>query len=431
MKKLAPAVAVVGLGVVLVWAVTQARRGGADDASRADAALEQLRAELDLAARPAGRTDADRVSDALAWVLANRPAGWPYAELEARVLADYEARARAEARSVAWALAMARQEVEWVRAMDTDLDGRVSEEEIGALAGFSREFLDPTTHPYLVALLDGDGDGRIDEPLLDGLYSVQAEQAGLLERAQTDLWDADGDGVLSEAERTAGAAEARLHQVVFADGHIEYTEAPPADGTAAQDAALAQLAAEFGPQAAEMTRDRLDRAADYHLSAALDAQMKLIEPDRATGPEPGPEMPDWALFNSDGDDVWSDAEQAALRGAEAEWKAAFDAWQSLDNARRLARQFERLAGAGDADGDGRMTEGEWHDLIATRLAERDRRLVLRSYDADGSGGIELGEVESFLGWFRAGSVRADANFDGLVDASDLETLIGHFRAPGG
>ncbi len=95
----------------------------------------------------------------------------------------------------------------------------------------------------------------------------------------------------------------------------------------------------------------------------------------------------------------------------------------------MARQFETLAVAGDADGDGRMTEGEWHDLIATRLAERDRRLVLRSYDADGSGRIELGEVESFLGWFRAGSVRADANFDGLVDASDLEALIGHLRAP--
>jgi hypothetical protein len=431
MKKLAPAVAVVGLGVVLVWAVTQARRGGAADALGVDGALEQLRAELDLAPRPAGRTDADRLSDALAWVRANRPAGWPFAELEARVLADYEARARAEARSVAWAVAKARREVEWVRAMDTDLDGRVSEEEIAALAEFSRGFLDPTAHPYLAALLDTDGDGQIDGPLLDGLYSVQAEQAGLLERAQTDLWDADGDGVLSEAERTAGAAKARLHQVVFADGHIEYTDDPPADGAAAQDAALARLAAEFGPEAAEMTRDRLDPAADNHLSATLDAQMKLIEPDRETGPEPGPEMPDWTAFNSDGDDAWSDAEQAALRAAEAEWKAAFDAWQTLDNARRLARQFERLAGAGDLDGDGRMTEGEWHDLIATRVAERDRRLVLRSYDADGSGRIELGEVESFLGWFRAGSVRADANFDGLVDASDLEALIGHFRAPGG
>jgi Ca2+-binding EF-hand superfamily protein len=428
MKKLAPAVAVVGLGVVLVWAVTQARRGAADDALGVDGALEQLRAELDLAPRPAGRSDADRLSDALAWVRANRPAGWPFAELEARVLADYEARARAEARSVAWALAMARQEVEWVRAMDTDLDGRVSEEEIGALGGFSRGFLDPTSHPYLVAMLDGDGDGRIDGPFLDGLSSVEAEQAGLLERARLDLWDTDGDGTLSEAERGAGAAEARLHQVVFTDGHIEYTDTPAPDAVATQESVLARLAEEFGAAAAQMTRDRLGVAADYQLAGGLARQLALIEPGAGQVSE-APPFPELTLYDPDGDGQLDEQQFAAFEAARLGWEAALRDWQAAEGARRMARQFETLAVAGDADGDGRMTEGEWHDLIATRLAERDRRLVLRSYDADGSGRIELGEVESFLGWFRAGSVRADANFDGLVDASDLEALIGHLRAP--
>lgn len=431
MKKLWPALMVFVLGVVLVWAIGGARRRAAANPNGEDGSVvERLRAELAAAPAPAGRTDADRVADAAAWVRTNRPAGWPYAALEARVLAGYDARAHAEPRSVAWALDMSRQELEWVRALDADLDGRVSEEEIAGLAAVSREFLDPTTHPYLVSVLDDDGNGMIDDRYLEGLYSTEAERAGLLERAQTDLWDTDGDGLLSEAERAAGRAGSLSHQVLFPDGHTEYTATPAEDWAAAQEAVLEEMAEQFGERSAELARSRLDSAVDMQLSMSLSQDTQLIEPDTERFID-APVFPDLAEFDPDGDNQLDDAQLAAFEEARLAWEESMREWQAVEGARRAARQFERLTEAGDADGNGVLDEGEWSDLINGRVEDRTRRLTLRSYDEDGSGAIELGEIETYLEWFRAGSIRADTNFDGLINGADIEALLVYFQNNGG
>ena len=433
MRRLLVALPVIGIGFVLIWGLTRARhdapiaaRGG-EATSEMDAAIGQLRNELELTPVPNRRSDADRLADASAWVAANRPVGWPYAQIEARILADFEARARAEPRSIAWALDNARQELEMIRALDADMDGRVSDQEIDAFAEFSLDILDPESHPYLLGLLDGDGDGQIDDEFRFRLTAVDAQQAGLLERAQADLWDTDGDGFLSESERISGAAAARAHQVPFEDGHVEYTDTPPADPEAAQEAVLEKIAEQFGDRSAELARSKLDVAANHQLARSLNELMALVERDRGRGTEPSPPMPEWASFNTDGNPEWSEQETAALEAARAEWQQAFTEYQARGAARRMAGEFERLAATGDTDGDGLLLGGEWDDLIASRLADRENRLLLRSYDADGSGVIDAGELENFVGWYRAGSIRADMNYDGRVDAYDLRAMLVHFQ----
>ena len=92
---------------------------------------------------------------------------------------------------------------------------------------------------------------------------------------------------------------------------------------------------------------------------------------------------------------------------------------------------ERLFAQSDSNADGRMSPDEWDQRIGGLLNERDQRLYNRSYDLDRSGRVETGELVSYLDWYRAGSMRADINYDGVLDGRDLETMAGRYQSQGG
>lgn len=94
----------------------------------------------------------------------------------------------------------------------------------------------------------------------------------------------------------------------------------------------------------------------------------------------------------------------------------------------LREQFEHARREGDLDGDGRISPDEWERRIDTLLDARADRMMLRVLDLDGDGWVGAHELARYLDWYRAGSLRADANFDGAVDARDLELVTRYFRA---
>ena len=51
--------------------------------------------------------------------------------------------------------------------------------------------------------------------------------------------------------------------------------------------------------------------------------------------------------------------------------------------------------------------------------------------AYGRGGVEGGELVTYLEWYRDGSLRADVNYDGRLDAIDLEAMARNFQGQGG
>ncbi|MFG0258938.1 MAG: hypothetical protein ACF8LK_01190, partial [Phycisphaerales bacterium JB041] len=97
-------------------------------------------------------------------------------------------------------------------------------------------------------------------------------------------------------------------------------------------------------------------------------------------------------------------------------------------AERLRAMFDAQVEAADTDFDGLVVAAEWDRYREGLLIERDNRLFARHYDLDGSGRIEPGELETFVEWYRAGSLRADVNYDGSVDVLDLEDIATRYQA---
>jgi hypothetical protein len=144
-----------------------------------------------------------------------------------------------------------------------------------------------------------------------------------------------------------------------------------------------------------------------------------------------PQPPDAMAFDIDGDGVLQNDEAGAQMEAMEDYQAAVQDWGAELTAFRLKAQFDNSIAQSDTDGDGRMNAGEWEMRIDNLLAQRDERLFLSSYDLDGSGRVEGGELVTYLGWYRDGSLRADVNFDGQLNALDLEAMARNYQGQGG
>ena len=362
--------------------------GGPIDGPDAEA-LAELRAELDRAEPVAFRSDDQRYAEALAWVEANRPADRPYNEIEAKILALMDVIFDGEKRSAEWTMNQSQVEVEMIRALDADGDGQVSDDEVQMfidenIAGM----FNPIEHPYLKARLDTDGDGNLSQREMMRIGEVMGEGAlaGVFDRAKLESWDADNDGQLSADERLAGEA---------------------------------------GPEVAqgmEMQRQMLlSQAASMDFMEAMRVD-NLPSPDLKEMMAEMPQPSDPMTFDIDGDGQLAEDEQAAQMESMQAYQEAVAQWGAEVTALRLKAQFENSVSQSDTDSDGRMDSNEWDARIDRLTYEREERLFLRSYDLDGSGKIEGSELNRYVEWYRSGSQRADVNYDGAVDARDLETM---------
>jgi EF hand len=383
-----------------------ANRGGITSDRPGDA-LDRLRAELDGTAVPEAETDEERLAEARAWVAANRPVGRLYNELEARILALLSAVHDGSQRSALWVLNTGIIEIETLRALDADGDGILTDEELAAFLADDSAVPDPLDHPYFK-------DGFDNESAL----------VAVLERARLEAWDTDRDGQLSDTERAAGEAaerDARIEQLVARelgamerDGVFEeYQDRHEYEAILREQFALSLEGVDL-TEVAMLTADnllaamRLEDLSDDALRADLTANMEL--------------PPDLESYDANGDGDMNAAETQAWSDANATYERSTQALVDRSKSDFLRHRYQALATRGDLDQDERLTHDEWETLIEQLIIERDRRLFLLSYDLDGDRSVGDGELMVFLDWYKAGSLRADANYDGIVDARDLERV---------
>jgi Ca2+-binding EF-hand superfamily protein len=438
-------VAVIALGLGLLWLAQLGEPAQDMPAPREmppvseSEALDALQREI-ARVGPAGRPEPDdRLERARAWVTANRPAGWPYAELEAYSLAQYQARLDGIEPTVADLIEQTRGDDIQLRAIDADGDGSISEEELLAFAAYVAEYSFPKNpHPYIVALLDADGDGMLSAQEQAPASQLRLNEIGMramADRARLDAWDTDGDGLLSDEERDSGRARLVAHTLVNLDGSVDWLETPAGQTAEQQAEVFAKIAAEraqgeYWAGVAEAQRDNWLR---QNLSRPT---IEAILGNALPGPDEGaasqlPAQPDPREYGAEGGRFTDDNQLQRYMAAVQRWEVVNQNTSVLIGAERARAALERAGAEFDADGDGRLSDGEWvarRDALGEATA---RRLFLLHYDLDGSGRVETGELVSYLEWYRAGSMRADINYDGVLDGRDLESMAGRYQSQGG
>lgn len=427
---------------------SRAGPGGGSGGSLADAdreALARLEAELARATPVAFRTDTQRLDDARAWVAANRPADRPFNEIEAEILALMDVMFDGEKKSPEWMMNTSQIEVELIRALDADGDGQVSDAEVQLfidenIAGM----FNPLEHPYLKARLDTNGDGVLQPEEMARVASMVGEgpMSGVFDRAKLEAWDTDNNGVVSADELAAGESTAEqkardLFGDLIARQGGEAAKAllgDPSLSPEEQNAARQKLYDQVGEQAAiaiEAQRQMMvSQAASQDWLEAMRVD-NLPSPDIKALLAQMPTQPDPTSFDIDGDGTLADDEQAAQVQAMQDYQQAVAQWGSEVTAYRLKAQFENSLTQSDTNGDGRMSPDEWSQRMGTLLSDRDQRLFNRSYDLNQSGRVDASEVATFLDWYKTGSLRADVNYDGTIDARDLSEMATRFQQQGG
>ncbi len=374
-----------------------------------------------------------RLQAAREWVAANRPADWPYAEYEAYSLAGFAASVDGERPTVADLLERLHAGDLMDQAIDADRDGRVSDDELASFAVFASE-LDYRQHPYMVALLDTNRDGMLSSEEEARASQLRANAAGfheMTERTKLRTWDTDGDGRLSEVESAEGMEGLFSRIELHPDGTIEWLTQPGAQTQADHEAALAAMEKEQGQYRADTRRAQRDDLLDQMLARPYIEAM-TVQPLGGVMPESIerlPAQPDPAAYGADG--AMNQEQLAAFMRAMETWETAVGDRRALQAAYIALATFERAAAEGDTDGDGRLSPEEWELRAATQAETRAKRLLGLEYDLDGSGKIEGGELVTYLEWYRDGSLRADVNYDGRLDAIDLEAMARNFQGQGG
>ncbi len=405
-------------------------------------ALAELRAELSKAEPVSFRSDEQRLEDARAWVAANREPGRPYNEIEAQILALMDVLLDGKERSAEWIMNASQIEIEMIRALDADGDGQVSDEEVVLFIDENvAGMFNPMEHPYLQERFDTNGDGELAPEEMAGFAAAMNEgaMAGAFERGRLEAWDTDHDGVMSDGERVAGeqaavVAARDMYSAMIGEEGTKALFGDPALSAEEQAAARATLAEQIGADQMQMIDAQRDMMLAQVTSQALLEAMRLDNlpsPDVKEIMAQMPQPPDAASFDADGDGSFSDEETAAQAQAMADYQEEIAHWGSELTAFRLQAQFENAVAQSDTDADGRMNPSEWEQRIDDLLYQRDARLYLRSYDLDGSGRVEGGELVTYLEWYRDGSLRADVNYDGRLDAIDLEAMARNFQGQGG
>lgn len=398
-----------------------------------DEALLRLEAELARAPATGGRTDGQRLAEAWEWVRANRSPDRSYNQLEARMLALIEGTFDGQERSILWAMNTSMLEVEMVRALDANADGQVTDAEVEAFAAENINLLSALDHPYIRLKLDADRDGELspDEvSVLHDLASMHGAFASVLKRAQVEAWDTDLDGALTDTEIEAGKETTLASLQYFEDGHIEVAGDPSQIDPAEQEAVKQSLAEHFGPTVLETMEAQKEIKAAQALAQGLLDAMRVENLDQNLMGEHAmqelPRAPQQMDFDVNGDGQIDGVEGEAFAAAAQEYQNQVATWTAKQTAMALRMEFEHATRQHDLNNDGRLSDREWDTRMEDLLAARERRLFLRSYDLDGNGRVDSTELTRFLDWHKAGSIRADANFDGVVNALDLQAMIKNY-----
>lgn len=398
-----------------------------------DEALARLQAELASSKPVASMTDEDRYEEALAWVQANRPADWPYQEVEARVLGILGTILDGERRSAGWLMDIGLMEIEMVRALDADGDGAITYEEMLAYSQADIQNIGQLDHPFLLARLDQNRDGILNDDERSVVEPIKFFQegafAGVFDRAMLNAWDTNNDGELTEAERLAGTTELASANDTVQDLESKMLEMEAnglfdgPDGEARRTQMETQLA---------QVRDSQNEASDIAIIELARPLIKAMtfeslereEVELSTPPAQDP--PTRLAFDTDGDGGLNPIEQQRYMDALDAFNAVQSntGWQDAQYTKAL---FDREATIGDTNRDGFFTPLEWEAHLHNLSLKRDAELFRLSYDLDQDGRVDQTELTTFIDWYRAGSLRADSNYDGLIDARDLEFMMNNYQ----
>lgn len=360
----------------------------------------------------ASRFDEERLVRAWEWVRAHRPVDRPYNELEAETLALLEAASDAGEGSALWQINTGLISALTVRAIDADRDGQVSDDEVLAFLA-DRESMPPLgEHPFFQNGLN-EGNSRL----------------ALLERSRLDLWDADLDGRLSDDERNAGErAEFELQVDTLVQRELNAMENQglfhEAGGREQAEIELRerfmQSPFEAGlPSMAMLTAERM------LVAMSLDDLSRHARDVDFNSNVPFP--PDVNTFDANADGDVDSAEMLHYDKAMLDYEEAVLTLSEQADVNFLRHRFDAAVSEGDIDGDGALTASEWDMYIDRLIEQRDQRLFLISYDLDGDHSVTQSELSMLLDWHKAGSPRADVNYDGVIDARDLEQAMRRYQ----
>ncbi len=403
-------------------------RAAADAARVKDEALARLEAEIARAEPVKGKSDEQRLADAWAWVRANRDADRPYNEMEATMLALLDAFFDGEERSALWMINTSMIEFEMIRSLDVDGDGKVTDEEFEMFLKENVSLMMATDHPYFMDRFDTDGDGVLsmeERMAIMETMSGTGAMSGAVERAQLEAWDTNFDGVLSDAERDAGraAAKAKFTEMIDAAFAMDLSHLDEEQ----RAATLAQIEAQRQATMEMQSEAMISWAVAEEFFEAMRLENMSQEELRAEMMQDMPAPPDYMSFDVDGDGMLNEEESAAFSAASQSLSEEMMAWAARQGALMMRRQFEHAARQSDLNGDGLMSPDEWERRLEMLTLERDRRLFLQSYDLDRDGRVTSDELGKYLDWYNAGSLRSDANYDGVIDARDLELMLKLYR----
>ena len=339
--------------------------------------------------------NAARLERARAWVAENRAdRSARERELEAQLIAVMESLLSDELRLDGFGAVMEFHALElWSK--DTDGDGLLSEAEALATQDAMERTVDDALL-YFGDRFDTDGDGTISDAESGAANdrfeaSVAPVMSMLIDRSQIRAWDTDEDGILVESERLAGYAQLGIDPddpgFDENDPHDKFDAFMPlADGF--EEAAEFLPAGERGP-------------------ASTGSGSSLAPP---------PERTD---YDFDGDGSLSEIEQRSFSQEQSAWLAD----QQSESARMIAAgvqaDYAVAVDRMDADGDGRIADGEWVAGFASLRAERDARIFAYFFDRDGDGKYTDADAVRFMNAYEARAPHADADMNGTVDQNDL------------
>lgn len=402
-----------------------------------DEALAKLEAELEAAVPYAGKTDEDRLAAAWEWVNANRDPNNPYNALEAKLLSLWDTMLDGEEQSALWLMNASLIEFEMTRALDADGDGVVSDEEMKAFNESGIAQLNGMEHPYINEHLDTNGDGEVSPEEMGVLAAMVGDQGafkGVIERARMDRWDTNNDGMLSDSEREEGLASGGNMLKNLFDQQIKAMEDSGAfdgeGGEARRAEMLAAMEAQMGDAEGEQLRQVNEMMIAQELMEAMRVENMDQQQMQAELMKNMPAPPEESRFDTDGEPGLSETERQAFMDSIGGYQQEIRDWQVQATSNYMRAQFNHAATESDTNGDGAMSPEEWDARLDMLLAARDQRLFQQSYDLDGDGRVGQSELTHFIDWHRAGSLRADSNYDGLIDARDLEFMMTNYQHQG-
>jgi len=308
---------------------------------------------------------------------------------------------------------------------DTRQRGQVQSQDAPRQSQQSRKPKRGHSRQQILKQFDTDGDGQLSDAERTAAKAAHEQRRADGRQRMLERFDADGDGQLSDSERREahqsfqgqrsqgprGQGD-RLEGPRDQDGTIHGRRGQPAQFGDPQRPSREQILRHFDADGDGQLSESERQAAREQLSQRRDQQSERGRRDGFQGEQrqggqqgqrsdrrgPPPEVME--RFDIDGDGRLNETEHRAARA---------------DLESRRARAMERF----DADGDGRLNDAE-------RRAARDafgQERRLHRLDSNRDGSFSETELADAFELIRSGDPEADFNGDGIVDVRDAELLI--------